>query len=538
MKTPIDELTETVTLYVENQTTVDPASVEGTVEYPPDEGMADLAVNWPMKAANQLGENPRTLAEDLAEYLSTGPDFLADVEVAGAGFVNCTFRDQYLIDAMQTILDQGQFPFQSSGDGESVLLEFVSANPTGPLHVGHGRGAIYGDVLGRLLEAHGYDVQREYYVNDTGEQIRRLGESLRLRAEEHQGQDVELGDDHYKGEYVSRIVREENISPEDSVDENAEKGVARILEGIFGVLDRCDIDFDSVVRESEVARREELDELIRRLREADHVYDQDGAVFLATSEAGDDKDRVLIKENGDPTYFANDLVYHHKKFEREYDRYVDVWGHDHHGYQDRVRSGLSFLGHPVDRLEIKLYQLVDLYRDGEPVSMSTREGDFVPLEDLVEEVGTDAVRFNFLTKNHDRPLDFDIEVATREDEENPVYYVQYAHTRMASIRREAPGELEDGEISTNLTEEGHNILFRALNGPRHLNEAIQSRDPHRVVHYLLELARKFHSYYGKHPVIDEDHPDRSRLRLRFVAYLQLLIGDVLDVIGVDAPESM
>jgi arginyl-tRNA synthetase len=500
--------------------------------------MADLAVNWPMKAANQLGENPRTLAEDLAEYLSTGPNFLDDVEVAGAGFVNCTFRDQYLIDAMQTILDQGQFPFQSSGDGESVLLEFVSANPTGPLHVGHGRGAIYGDVLGRLLEAHGYDVQCEYYVNDTGEQIRRLGESLRLRAEEDEGGDVELGDDHYKGEYVSRIVREENISPEDSVEENAEKGVARILEGIFGVLDRCDIDFDSVVRESEVARREELDELIRRLREADHVYDQDGAVFLATSEAGDDKDRVLIKENGDPTYFANDLVYHHKKFEREYDRYVDVWGHDHHGYQDRVRSGLSFLGHPVDQLEIKLYQLVDLYRDGEPVSMSTREGDFVPLENLVEEVGTDAVRFNFLTKNHDRPLDFDIEVATREDEENPVYYVQYAHTRMASIRREAPGELEDGEISTNLTEEGHNILFRALNGPRHLNEAIQSRDPHRVVHYLLELARKFHSYYGKHPVIDEDHPDRSRLRLRFVAYLQLLIGDVLDVIGVDAPESM
>jgi len=280
------------------------------------------------------------------------------------------------------------------------------------------------------------------------------------------------------------------------------------------------------------------DRAVDRLREAGCVYEKNGAVFLATTEVGDDKDRVLIKDNGDPTYFANDLLYHHKKYKRGYDRYINVWGHDHHGYQDRVRSGLSFLGHSVDRLEIKLYQLVDLYRDGEPVSMSTREGNYVPLKELVEEVGTDAVRFNFLTRDHDRPLDFDIEVATSEDEENPVYYVQYAHTRLASILREAPEELPEGETTTSLTEEGHSILFRALNGPYHLREATESRDPHRVVHYLLELSRKFHSYYGKHPVIDSDHPERSRLRLGFVDFLKLLIGDVLDVIGVNAPKSM
>lgn len=538
MKTPIGYLSDKVFEYVTEETSLEGSSAGGTVEYPPDEGMADLAVNWPMKAANQLGENPRELAEDLANYLREEVAVLDEVDVAGAGFVNCIFRDSHLIESMSDILEHGEFPFEGSGEGESVLLEFVSANPTGPLHVGHGRGAVYGDALGRLLEAHDYDVHREYYVNDTGEQIRRLGESLRLRAQQADGEEVQLGEDHYKGEYITRIVKEDGITPDDSIEENARRGIERILTDIFDVLDRCDIEFDTDVRESKVASRPELDDLVDRLRDAGFVYEQNGAVFLETTEAGDDKDRVLIKDDGDPTYFANDLLYHHKKFERGFDRYIDVWGHDHHGYQDRVRSGLSFLGHPVDRLDIKLYQLVDLYRDGEPVSMSTREGNFVPLENLVEEVGIDAVRFNFLTKNHDRPLDFDIEVATSEDEENPVYYVQYAHTRLSSILRETPDELEEGPASTNLTEEGHAILLRALNGPHHLREATESRDPHRVVHYLLELARKFHSYYGKHPVIDEEHPDQSRLRLRFVEFLQLLIGDVLNVMGVNAPESM
>ncbi len=538
MKTPIGYLSDKVIEYVTEETSLEGSSAAGTVEYPPDEEMADLAVNWPMKAANQLGENPRNLAEDLADSLRGDVEELEEVTVAGAGFVNCVFQDSFLIESMNSILDRGKFPFQTTGEGESILLEFVSANPTGPLHVGHGRGAIYGDVLGRLLEAHGYDVHREYYVNDTGEQIRRLGESLQIRAQEAAGEEVQLGEDHYKGDYVSTIVDDEEITPDDSVEENARRGLECILNDIFSVLDRCDIDFDTEIRESDVAIRSELEDLVDWLRDRGFIYEQNGAVFLETTQAGDDKDRVLIKDDGVPTYFANDLVYHHKKFERGFDQYINVWGHDHHGYQDRVRSGLSFLGYPVENLEIKLYQLVDLYRSGEPVSMSTREGDFVPLEELVNEVGTDALRFNFLTKSHDRPLDFDIEVATSEDEENPVYYVQYAHTRLASILREAPEELRDGQASKNLTEEGHEILFRALNGPNHLREATESRDPHRVVHYLLELSRKFHSYYGKHPVFDDNYPERSRLRLRFVHFMKLLLGDILNVIGVSAPKSM
>lgn len=509
----------------------------GQAEYPPERDLGDLALPWAMEAAEVHGQSPRNLAEGLASYLENQSE-VESVSVEGPGFINCTLTDNYLLGSVEDVLESGEFEFETIDELDSVLLEFVSANPTGPLHVGHGRGAIYGDALGRLLEAHGVDVTREYYVNDAGQQIQRLAESLQLRAREKAGEAVEFSDNHYKGNYVKEIVDREDIQPDASLEELAKLGKDALLERIFNDLEACDIDFDNVVHESDVASEDALEDLMKALDEKGYLYEQNGAVFLRTTDGGDDKDRVLIKDDGDPTYFANDLVYHHEKYKRDFDRYVDVWGHDHHGYTQRLRAGLEFLGHNVGELEIQLYQLVDLYRSGEPVSMSTREGKFAPLADLVDEVGIDAVRFNFLTKSHDRPLDFDIDVATSESEDNPVYYVQYAHTRLSSILDQAPDDLLKMEGSAELTEEGHELLVKTLNFPYHLREATRSRAPNKVTTFLRDIARDFHSYYSKHRVIDEEYPERSATRLTIVRFLKLMFGAGLDVLGVDAPEEM
>ncbi len=538
MESPIYTLQNAVKDFASVKSSLDKSMAEGTAEYPPSDRDNDLAINFAMKASDDPGRNPRDIAEELAEFLRTETDYLDSVSVADPGFVNCNFRDSYLLELVQSFGNYGSLPVMNTGEGRSILLEFVSANPTGPLHVGHGRGAVYGDVLGRLFEAHDYNVTREYYVNDTGEQIKRLAESLNLRARESAGEEVTFTDDHYRGQYIKEIVAEEGITPGMDLDQCANLGVDRLLERIFDDLNRSDVSFDSVKRETEVASREELDDLIKNLEDQGHIERQDGAIFLRTSKLGDDKDRVLVRDDNTPTYFGNDLLYHHKKFKRGFDHIIDVWGHDHHGYQDRVYAGLDFLGHNLNQFKIELYQLVNLYRGGEPVSMSTREGEYVPLSDLVSEVGVDAVRFNFLTKSHESPLDFDIEVATRENEENPVYYVQYAHTRLAGILRESPGDLLEGPVSQNLSKKGHDLLFKSLNYRYHLSEATRSRDPHRITHYLIELARKFHSYYGEHRVIDPNNPQQSGLRLTIVRFLKKLFEKTLNVLGVTAPERM
>ncbi|MFB6355472.1 MAG: arginine--tRNA ligase, partial [bacterium] len=425
------------------------------------------------------------------------------------------------------------------GEGESVLVEFVSANPTGPLHVGHGRGAVYGDVLCRLFNVLGYEVTREYYVNDAGTQMEKLGESLQLRSRERDGESVELEEDHYKGDYIREIVDQHDLGPDDSPKEWAEVGKRVILDKIFEVLDRCDIEFDSVQSEREIAPREQVDRLIDSLQKEQLIKEEEGAVFLKTTKYGDDKDRVLIRDNGEPTYFANDMAYHHDKFERNFDRYIDIWGHDHHGYQKRLESAMYFLGHDTEKFEIELYQLVNLFRGDQPVSMSTREGEFESLEDLVQEVGVDPVRFNFLTTRHSSPLDFDIELAVSESEENPVYYVQYAHTRMASILDNVPEEFDlTGDTRQKLTDKGHRLLIKTLNFPHVLTNALQSREPHRLTFWLREISNDFHSYYGEHQILDTSAPAKTRLRLSVIRLVKLSIKQGLDLLGVHAPVSM
>lgn len=515
-------------------------SVEPGLEYPPQPEMGDYALTFAMSASGQTDRQPRDIAEELASHLKGQMDVLESVELAGPGFVNLTVTDGALIDRITHVNENGSMTFPEINSPREILLEFVSANPTGPLHVGHGRGAVYGDVMARLMERHGHEVTREYYVNDAGTQIDRLGESLQLRAKEEEGQTVELGEDHYKGDYVAEIVRERGLTSDMSVDELASAGKEEILDEIFSVLNACDIGFDRVTHEADVATEENLAKILDQLEEADKTYREDGALFLRTTDGGDDKDRVLIRENGEPTYFANDLVYHHEKFARGLDRMMDVWGHDHHGYQQRLLSGLDFLGDDSDRLEIELYQLVNLYRGGEPVSMSTRGGEFEPLRRLIDEVGVDAVRFNFLTTNHQRPLDFDIEVALAETEENPVYYVQYAHTRMAGILRNASqsGELSEATPVDHLSQEAHDLLVQALDFPFHSLKAMRDREPHQLTYRLRELATQFHTFYTECRVNDPENPAVTARRLTLIQFLKRVFQSGLDLLGVSAPERM
>jgi len=492
--------------------------------------MGDLAITFPLRAAGRMEQPPREIARALAEHLEVNEPRLASVRVDGPGFVNCTFADDYLRQAMRVILDREGWPLHRHGEGRRVLLEFVSANPTGPLHVGHGRGAVYGDVLRRLLEAHGFEVTTEYYVNDAGNQMTRLGESLRLRLREEAGEEVELGEEHYRGDYLRRLARRTPLEADDPVDQLADHAAEELLAGIFEDLEAMDVRFDSTVRERTVAPRSKLDEMIDTLDRHGYVYEEEGAVHLRTTQGDDDKDRVLIRSDGNPTYFANDLLYHRDKYERGFHRLIDVWGHDHHGYRPRLLAGLDFLDLDPDTLQIELYQLVNLYRGGDPLSMSTRQGDFVMLRELVEEVGVDAVRFNFLTRGHNRPLDFDIEVATRQTEENPVYYVQYAHTRLC-------GEPAAGEDEP-LVEEGHRLLLGALDFAHVAASATRAREPHALTHYLRDMARRFHGYYAHHRILDGEHPRRSARRLELVRLLRRMFAEGLKLLGVSAPTSM
>ena len=516
------------------------ADIPVDLEYPPDETEADYAITLAMKAGSMEERPPREIAEELGNYLEQNLSILDTVEIAGPGFVNLSLKDQALYEEMKSVLGSDHWTFPSVNNPRKILIEFVSANPTGPLHVGHGRGAVYGDVLARLLSRHGHQVTREYYVNDAGKQMERLAESLHLRSRQSRGESVEWDDDHYRGDYLAEIVEEEEIKPDQSLNELAEIGRKRLLEDIFQTLTDCRIQFDHVSHEAQEATEDRLDQVLARLEQAGHIYEQKGATFLRTTDGDDDKDRVLIRGNGNPTYFANDLVYHDQKFERGFEQLLDIWGHDHHGYQQRLLDGLEFLGYSPQTLEIELYQLVELYRGGEPVSMSTRGGEFEPLDRLLDEVGVDAVRFNFLTTNHHRPLDFDIDVALSESEENPVYYVQYAHTRMAGILRNAEPELLEFSVSNEVQwePEAHELLVRALDFPYHSLKATRDREPHQLTYRLRTLAGLFHTFYTQCRVIDSDRPHVSARRLQLVRFLKSVFSTGLELLGVSAPERM
>lgn len=521
------------------------------IEVPGNPEHGDFACNLAMAMARAEKKSPRQIAEALVAALGDC-DFLDKVEIAGPGFINFTLTPACWYAVLNEIATQGEAYGRSGlGQGRKVQVEFVSANPTGPLHIGHGRGAAVGDAVARILQAAGFAVQREYYVNDAGNQVATLGLSLWMRLRELNGETVDFPADGYQGEYIRDLAAA--LQHEDpavlQLGENvaikrcASFGVDKVLTWIAADLEAFGVTFDNWFSEQSLYDRNMVEIELARLAELGLSFEQDGALWLRTTSYGDDKDRVLIKSDGSPTYFASDVAYHMEKFDRGFERVIDVWGADHHGYVPRMKAVIAGLGRPAEAFEVLLIQMVNLLRDGQPYTMGKRSGNFITLREVLEEVGSDACRFYFLMRRSDSQLDFDLELAKRQSNDNPVYYVQYAHARVCSINRNA---VEQGIAipADNKVDLGKLTLSEELALAKHLArypEVVASSalncEPHRIVYYLQELAAQFHSYYNRQRVLVED-AETSRARLFLVNGIRIVLVNALSLLGVSAPERM
>ncbi len=523
-----------------------------TLEEPRQAAHGDLATNMAMQLARVMRTAPREIAQAVVEELGNGGGLFTKVEIAGPGFINFFITPEAWMEVLPRIMREG--PDYGRGDwggGKKVLVEFVSANPTGPLHVGHGRGAAVGDVLVRLMRFSGFDVTSEYYINDAGRQMQVLGRSVLLRARELMGEEVSLPEDHYQGGYIIELARELLDSQwgkgliqrgEEGIEEIAQWAAGRIMEQIKDDLKAFRVEFDSFQSEKALRAKGEVEKALGELAGRGFIYDAEGAVWFRSSNFGDEKDRVVRRSNGELTYFATDIAYHHQKFLRGYEELVDIWGADHHGYVPRLKAAMQALGHDPQQLKVMLVQMVSLVRGGEPVAMSTRAGQFVTLREVVEEVGADAARFIFLTRRCDAQLEFDLALAREKSMDNPVYYVQYAHTRVASVMRKATqrglSPRVEAFVASALGEKDELALAKSLSRfPEEVHEAAANLEPHRVCYYLQELAGQFHSYYNATRILVDD-PVVANARLVLAAAVGQVLRTGLELMGVEAPESM
>lgn len=526
---------------------------EVLVEEPKNEGHGDFATNFAMLAAKTQKMAPRKIAQALVDQLGDGDGLLERTEIAGPGFVNFFLQPTAWPDLVRQVLTADHaYGTSDIGRGEKVQVEFVSANPTGPLHVGHGRGAAVGDSVARILACCGYDVQREYYINDSGRQIQTLGRSVYLRLRELEGEVIDFPSDCYQGDYIRDLARElltadgEALRAMDeaaAIDHCARHAARAITDGIRRDLKNFGVRYDRWFSEQSLYDSGRVEQCLADLKARGIVYLAEGAWWFKTSDLGDEKDRVVVRQNGQTTYFASDIAYHIDKYQRGFHRVIDVWGADHHGYIPRMSAAVEAAGHGRDRFQVILVQLVNLLRGGQPVAMSTRSGEFVTLEEVVAEVGADAARFIFLTRDYDSPLDFDLETAKQKSNDNPVYYVQYVHARIASILRKAD-EQGIGPVAwetlagERLVEAEEIQLIKALaRYPEVVAMAAHSLAPHRIPFYLMQLAALFHAYYNKHRVLTDD-PDLTMGRLCLVLAVQKVIRNGLGLLAVGAPEQM
>lgn len=525
-----------------------------SLESPKDKRFGDLATNMAFLLSKKVGKSPRDIAQSIQERLKGQDARLAKVETAGPGFLNFTLAPSFWQEGLLDVLTQGdRFGAVDVGQNRKVQVEFVSANPTGPLHIGHGRGAALGDSLARILRFMGHDVTTEYYLNDAGRQMRLLGASVWARYGELCGLGDHFPEDGYKGEYIRGLAQDLldrdgrkllDMAEQDALDACREFAVGAILDGIKHDLVAFRVEHQVWFSESTLIREGAVERTLGRLRADGLAYEQDGALWFASSRYGDDKDRVLRKSDGSLTYLASDIAYHAEKFERGFDLVVDIWGADHHGYVARMKAAAQALGRNSDELQVILVQLVNLLRGGEQIAMSTRAGEFETLADVCAEVGVDAARFIFLSRKSDSHLDFDLELVKRQSMDNPVYYVQYAHARIHSLTAKAEAEgmafsYPGLKILAGLDTEDDLDLLKMLDQfTSVLASAATTLSPHHVGHYLLDLAGKLHRYYTTHPVLAAGFPELVQARLALCRGVAQVLRNGLGLLGVQAPQKM
>lgn len=518
------------------------------LEVPPTKEFGDFATNFAMQSARVFHRNPRQIAEELAKRIKG--DWLDHTQIAGPGFLNFYLKGNVLYDSFQKILEAGEsFGNLPKLDHPKIQVEYVSANPTGLLHVGHGRGAAAGSALVNLLRAAGYPVESEYYINDAGNQMNNLARSVNARYLELLGQEVTFPEDGYHGQDIidtaQRIIDRDGdkylaLSEEERLDIFKDLAYHEKLAILKEDLERFHVTFDKWFSERTL-HPDAVRKVVEILKEKGDIYEKDGALWLKSTAYGDDKDRVVIRDNGVPTYLAADIAYHHNKYERGFDRLINIWGADHHGYVCRVKAAMQALGHDPEKLTVLLLQMVSLYRGGELVKMSKRTGQSVTLNELMEEVGTDAARYFFLMRSLDSQLDFDLDLAKKKSNDNPVYYIQYAHARICSIFRQAQetklvlGKAPKLDL---LTDESEVALIKKIEEyPEEVKKAADDYAPQRIARYSYDLAALFHSFYNKCRIMGVDH-DLAEARLALVTVTAHVIRHSLGILGVSAPEHM
>jgi arginyl-tRNA synthetase len=522
------------------------------LEIPKEKAHGDYSTNMAMQLARVAKKAPRMIAEALIENFDRSKASIEKIELAGPGFINFYMNNAYLTDLIPTVLEAGEkYGETTVGGNQKVQVEFVSANPTGDLHLGHARGAAVGDSLCNILAKAGYDVSREYYINDAGNQINNLALSVEARYFQALGQDKPMPEDGYHGADIIGIgksLAEEfgdkyvNVDEQERFEFFREYGLKYEMAKLQKDLEDFRVRFDVWYSETSLYKNGKIDEALEVLRERGYIYEEEGATWLRSMDFGDDKNRVLIKQDGSYTYLTPDIAYHKDKLDRGFEKLINIWGADHHGYIPRMKAAIQSLGYAADALEVEIIQLVHLYKNGEKMKMSKRTGKAVTMRDLVDEVGLDATRYFFAMRSSDTHMDFDLDLAVSESNENPVYYAQYAHARICSILRS--GEEQGMKVDKNSdfsligAEKEIELLKKLGEFPQAVGEAALKRVPHRVTNYIMELASTFHSFYNAEKVLDLEQLERTKARLALIKTVQITMRNALALIGVSAPEKM
>lgn len=521
------------------------------LETPRDKTNGDYATNIAMQLTKIAKMPPRAIADAILENLDTSNTPIEKIEIAGPGFMNISLRKDYLADVIKAVIEQGaNYGKSQAGANEKIQVEFVSANPTGDLHLGHARGASVGDSLCNVLDFAGYQVSREYYINDAGNQINNLALSLEVRYNEALGKVMEMPEDGYRGQDIVDIASALVAEHGDALLAKTEKerfdflrahGLKIELAKLQQDLADFRVNFDSWYSETSLYDDGKIEVALDKLKANGHVFDEEGATWFRSTTFGDDKDRVLIKNDGSFTYLTPDIAYHEDKISRGYDQLINIWGADHHGYIPRMKAAIQALGYDRDTLEVMVIQMVQLYKDGEKMKMSKRTGKAVTMRELVEEVGLDAVRYFFAMRSGDSHMDFDLDLAVSQSNENPVYYAQYAHARISSILRQAEEQgftASTDNLNLLQAEKEIDVLKKVGDFPQVVADAAKNRSPHRVANYIQEVAATFHSFYNAEKVLDPSNEDMTRARIALITAVRTTIANALRLIGVSAPEKM